>query len=109
MVTVCDVAALYGGERDANSLDGYLSRDAPYALMDAVGRIDDGLITEAASYKRKTPGYLKAAIGMAASFLVSIAAIRFLMIFIRTRDFKPFGIYRIIIGIVILLYFAAAH
>ncbi|MBR2738890.1 MAG: undecaprenyl-diphosphate phosphatase [Lachnospiraceae bacterium] len=48
-------------------------------------------------------------IGMAASFLVSIAAIRFLMNFIRTRDFKPFGIYRIIIGIVILLYFAAAH
>ena len=26
------------------------------ALMDAVGRIDDDLITEAASYKRKTPG-----------------------------------------------------
>ena len=48
-------------------------------------------------------------IGMAASFLVSIAAIRFLMYFIRTRDFKPFGIYRIIIGIVILLYFTAAH
>ena len=40
------------------------------ALMDAVGRIDDDLITEAASYKRKTPGYLKAAIGMAASFLI---------------------------------------
>ncbi len=49
-------------------------------------------------------------VGMVVSFLVSVAAIRFLMNFIRTHDFKPFGIYRIIIGIVILLYFSViAH
>ena len=40
------------------------------ALIDAVGGIDDRLITEAAEYKRKTPGYVKTAIGLAASLLV---------------------------------------
>lgn len=43
--------------------------------------------------------------GMAVAFAVSIVVIRFLMSFIKKHDFKPFGVYRIILGIVVLLYF----
>ena len=42
---------------------------------------------------------------MAVAYLVSIAAIKFLMGYIRNHDFKAFGYYRIIIGILVILYF----
>lgn len=41
--------------------------------------------------------------GMAVAFAVSIAAIKFLMDFVKKHDFKPFGWYRIILGIIVLL------
>ena len=44
-------------------------------------------------------------LGMAVSFAVSIVAIKFLMNYIRKNDFKVFGYYRIVLGIVVLLYF----
>ena len=44
--------------------------------------------------------------GTIVSFLVSIFAIKFLMNYIRNHDFKAFGYYRIILGIIVLLYFA---
>lgn len=43
--------------------------------------------------------------GMVTAFIVSLIVIRFLLNYIRRHDFKPFGWYRIILGIVILLYF----
>lgn len=43
--------------------------------------------------------------GMIVAFAVSVLAIRFLMKYIRNNDFKAFGWYRIILGIVVLLYF----
>ena len=43
--------------------------------------------------------------GCLVAFLVSILIIKFLINFIRKHDFKPFGIYRIILGIIVLLYF----
>ncbi len=43
--------------------------------------------------------------GMVVAFLVSVFAIKFLMGYIRKHDFKAFGWYRIILGIVVLLYF----
>jgi undecaprenyl-diphosphatase len=43
--------------------------------------------------------------GMIVAFVVSIAAIRFLLTFIRNNDFKPFGWYRIILGILVIGYF----
>lgn len=46
-------------------------------------------------------GYL--ILGMVVSFIVSIYAIRFLMDFIRKHDFKLFGYYRIIMGILFFL------
>ncbi len=44
-------------------------------------------------------------IGMLVSYLVSIAAIKFLMDFVKKHDFKSFGYYRIILGILVILYF----
>lgn len=45
------------------------------------------------------------AIGMLVAFLVSILIISFLMSYIRKHDFRIFGIYRIILGALVLLYF----
>ena len=44
-------------------------------------------------------------VGMLVSFLVSIAVIKFLMSYIKKHDFKVFGYYRIILGIIVLAYF----
>lgn len=46
------------------------------------------------------------AVGMITAFVVSIAAIKFLIGYIKKRDFTAFGYYRIVLGIVVLLYFA---
>lgn len=45
-------------------------------------------------------------IGMAVAFLVSIVVIKFLMGYIKKHDFKVFGIYRIALGILVILFFA---
>lgn len=45
------------------------------------------------------------AVGMISAFIVSILAIKFLVGYIKKNDFKPFGIYRIILGIIVLVYF----
>lgn len=45
-------------------------------------------------------------IGMVVAYVVSIVAIKFLLGYIRKHDFKAFGYYRIVIGILIILYFA---
>ena len=44
-------------------------------------------------------------IGMAVAFIVSVLAIKFLMGYIKKHDFRVFGWYRIILGIIILLYY----
>lgn len=44
-------------------------------------------------------------IGMAVAFFVSLVAIKFLTDYVKKRDFKPFGYYRIILGIILLGYF----
>ena len=44
-------------------------------------------------------------VGTVVSFLVSILAIRLLLSYIRKHDFKVFGVYRILLGIVVIVYF----
>ncbi len=44
-------------------------------------------------------------VGTVVAFIVSIFIIKFLMNYIRKHDFKPFGYYRIVLGVIILLYF----
>lgn len=46
------------------------------------------------------------AIGMVVAFVVSLLCIKFLMSFIKKHDFKPFGWYRIILGVILIVYFA---
>lgn len=43
--------------------------------------------------------------GMISAFVVSIFVIKFLLGYIRKHDFKVFGWYRIVLGIIVLLYF----
>lgn len=43
--------------------------------------------------------------GMIVAFVVSVIAIRFLMRYIKNNDFKAFGWYRIILGILVIGYF----
>ena len=42
-------------------------------------------------------------IGMAVAFAVSMLAIKFLMDYVRKHDFKVFGVYRIILGLAVIL------
>lgn len=44
-------------------------------------------------------------VGMIVAFIVSILAIKFLMSYIKNNDFKAFGWYRIVLGILVLAYF----
>ena len=44
-------------------------------------------------------------VGMVSAFVVSMLVISFLMGYIRKHDFKVFGWYRIVLGILVLLYF----
>lgn len=44
-------------------------------------------------------------VGMVVSFLVSVLIIKFLMNYIKKHNFKPFGYYRIVLGIMVLIYF----
>lgn len=44
-------------------------------------------------------------VGTIVSFLVSIGVLRFLMGYIKKHDFKIFGWYRIVLGIIVILYF----
>ncbi len=44
-------------------------------------------------------------VGCVVSFIVSLLVIRALMEYVRRHSFSAFGIYRIILGIIVLAYF----
>lgn len=46
------------------------------------------------------------AVGMITAYIVSMLAVKFLVNYVRKHDFKVFGWYRIILGIIVILYFA---
>ena len=48
-------------------------------------------------------------VAMLAAFLVSVVVIKFLLSYIKKHDFKVFGWYRIILGIIVILYFLFLH
>lgn len=60
-------------------------------------------ILEGVSVSRLEIGLLL--IGIAVAYLVSLAVIRFLMDFVKRHSFSPFGVYRIVLGIVVIGYF----
>lgn len=45
-------------------------------------------------------------VGMLVSFIISMFVIKFLMNYIKKHNFKVFGYYRVILGIIVLLYFS---
>lgn len=45
-------------------------------------------------------------IGMLTAFIVSLVVIKFLMEYIKKKDFKIFGWYRIVLGIIVISYFS---
>lgn len=45
-------------------------------------------------------------VGMLVAFVVSMLVIKFLMKYIKKHDFKVFGVYRIILGIILIILFA---
>ena len=47
--------------------------------------------------------------GMIVSFVVSVVAIKFFMSYIKKKDFKVFGWYRIVLGALVILYFSFLH
>lgn len=47
-------------------------------------------------------------VGLITAFVVSVIAIKFLMSYIKKNDFKVFGWYRIILGLIVILYFVFA-
>ena len=44
-------------------------------------------------------------VGLAVAFVTSLVAIKWLTGFVRKHDFKPFGVYRIVLGVAVLAYF----
>lgn len=44
-------------------------------------------------------------IGMAVAFIMSVMVVKFLMSYIKNHDFKVFGWYRIVLGVIVLIYF----
>ena len=44
-------------------------------------------------------------VGMVVAFAVSILAIKFLLGYIKKNDFKAFGVYRIVLGVIVAAYF----
>ena len=47
-------------------------------------------------------------VGCVVAFVVSLVAIKWLMGFVKRHDFKVFGVYRIVLGIIVLAYFFVA-
>jgi len=52
-----------------------------------------------------TAEWITLGLGTAVAFVVSIITIKFLLGFIKRNNFKPFGYYRIALGILVILYF----
>ena len=44
-------------------------------------------------------------VGIISAFIMSVVAIRFLMGYIKKNDFTAFGVYRIIVGIIVVAFF----
>ncbi|RRK10747.1 undecaprenyl-diphosphate phosphatase [Lactiplantibacillus garii] len=49
------------------------------------------------------------AVGVIVSFVVAYLSIRFLLDYIKKNDFKAFGWYRIVLGAIVIAYFALIH
>ena len=69
------------------------------SLIEVLGFIKDGIVPSSAEW-------CVLIIGIIVAFAVSLAVIRFLMDFVKKHSFESFGWYRIVLGIVVIIYFA---
>lgn len=46
------------------------------------------------------------ALGMVVAYVISMAAVKFLVDYVKRHDFKVFGWYRIVLGLIVILYFS---
>ena len=53
--------------------------------------------------------WIALAVGCVVSFVVSLVAIRFLVDFVKKHSFAPFGVYRIVLGVVVLALWLATR
>ncbi len=51
-------------------------------------------------------GWVVLAIGFVVSFLVAYAAVAWFMAWVRKRGFVPFAVYRMVVGVLVLVYAA---
>ena len=49
--------------------------------------------------------FILLAVGMLVAYIVSMLVVRLLVEYVKTHDFRSFGVYRIALGIVVLSYF----
>ena len=75
----------------------------PFEVAGCEGKFDVIAKVEGGGFTGMEPVLL--VVGCVVAFFVSIFAIKFLMGYIKKNDFKVFGYYRIILGILVLLYF----
>ena len=45
------------------------------------------------------------AVGCIVSFVVSVIGIKYLMSFVRKHSFSAFGVYRIVLGVIVIAFF----
>lgn len=69
-----------------------------WGLVKAVKFMGDGLVMSQTEI-------VVLVVGIISAFIVSVIAIKFLMGYIKKNDFTAFGVYRIVVGIVVLAYF----
>ena len=67
-------------------------------------KLADALLLEKVTFSSEE--WMLLAVATVVSFVVSLLVIRGLMAFIKKHSFKPFGWYRIVLGIVVFLIFA---
>ena len=66
---------------------------------------EEDIIYKLMKYEATADEIMLLLVGIVVSFLVSLAVIKFLMDFVKKHSFTAFGIYRIALGIIVLLYF----
>ncbi len=58
------------------------------------------------TYAMSSTEWMLLIVGMITAYIVSLASVKLLVSYVRRHDFKVFGYYRIILGIIVIIYFA---
>ena len=56
-------------------------------------------------YVMNGEAWILLAVAMVVAYVVSLISVKFLVNYVRNHDFKVFGRYRIVLGVVVILFF----